>query len=1223
MPPIDRRAYLKYTGLASIGGLPQASRSGRAESATSNQHKGDSGPPGQSSAPVDLRTEYETDPNNLPIGAAPRFTWTVPSEDRGFRQTAFQVLVATSHSSLRREQQTSATPGQEDPPEQKLVWDSGKVGSARSINVSYGGDSLDPDTTYHWSVRIWHSHDEPGAWSDTATFTTAITAARPRLQEASHSGTSDPVSSGQAAPAPAASAPPGADWTDYTFEADFTIKNAAAGFVFRARDAENFYMWLLDQRPALGAGDDGDSSQLYLREHSWVDGNFVVLKTVPVGLAEPSVQHHMTIDVQGQQITTSIDGEQVDTTVDATHSRGTIGFREFTSEHALFDNVRVTDPAGKVLFSDEFAHSSVKHFTAGQITNEQLDLAGTGVVLRGAPGDGEEPGDGGDGSEPGPGNQWDGSWIGHPEPSEAAPMFRREVTLEKNVERARLHISGLGHYEAHINGERVGDAVLDPGRTDYEGTVLYATHDVTDHVSNGSNAIGVTLGRARYGTLTESVWNWDDAPWWSDPELLAQLNIEFADGTTTSVSTDTNWRVADGPLQSDALFEGEVYDARQEHPGWPTPGFDDTDWAHATAVEGPTGRLTPQRTPPVKVTESLTPVAVSEPRDGVYVFELDQIIAGWTELTVDGPEGTEVTLTMGEKLNGDGTVNNRNALVTPPMQVDRYTLSGVGQETWESRFSYKGFRYVQVEGYPGTPTTDDITAKVVHTAVDEGQTSEFTCSNDLFDRIHENTRWTVLANLHSVPEDTPTYEMNGWTADAHLSAETAIYNFDMARFHTKWLQDIRDGQDNVPEGTEAGNIPVINPSPDWGYTGWTPDPNWQSAFVLVPWYLHQYYGDERILAKHYEGLKKYLEYLGRHADGQVIRSGLGDWGAPAIGSGPAGPSTALPTDTGQPEAGPDLLSTAYYYRDAEILAQIAELLGLDKEASKFEKLSEEIKSAFNDEFLYPDDVYRTTASGGSTPAPNPQYRQTSNVYPLAFGLVPETRVDGVVENLVYDVMVTHDGHLNTGIHGTKRLLQVLTEHGHHDVAYRVATRRDYPSWGHWIDNDMTGILEFWPLNARSRQHYALGAIDEWFYQYVLGVREPVEPGFAHVEIVPGPVTELDWLDVADDPTQGSIEPLTSAEGTVDTVRGDVKVLWELTTGGIDLDVTIPGNTTATVRMPTRNTEMVVVTESGTLIWNAGKPVEPLPAGITEVRREDDMIVVEVGAGSYTFALEPA
>jgi alpha-L-rhamnosidase len=772
--------------------------------------------------------------------------------------------------------------------------------------------------------------------------------------------------------------------------------------------------------------------------------------------------------------------------------------------------------------------------------------------------------------------------------ADPAPAFRTEFDLEAPPARARLYAAVAGTCECKLNGERVGDAVLDTGQSDYEERVLYATQDVTEHLREGANAVGATLGRERYALTTENTWGWHDPPWRAEhPHLRLQIEVEYPDGRTETVATGSDWRVADSPTRFDSFYEGERYDARDALGAWTRPGYDhdssdsDADWDHARVVDGPDGDPTPQRVQPMRVVDRFEPEAVSEPVEGSYVFDFGVMTAGWAELAVaaDWPAGTEIELTYGEKRREDGTVNVEQDHIDARIQTDRYVCASgeQGPERWAPRFSYKGFRYVQVDGLPEgfDPETSLLTAEEIHTTVEETAESEWESSSELLNHIHRNCRRALLNNHHSIPTDTPVYEKNGWTGDAQLTAETALYNFEMVRFYRKWLADVADAQ------RPNGEVPPIVPTSDWGYTdsrfeGFEePIPAWDAAYVLVPWWTYQYCGDRRLLETHYEGMKSLVDFHGEYAGAgdsaadHILDIGLGDWVAPGHGE-----IRSLPPE------GQGITGTAYHYAMADTVAAVADVLGAGADRETYASLAADVKSAFNTEFLDAEaGIYATGEAD--------DYRQTSNVLPLAFGLVPDGQVDAVVENLVSDVTETHDGHLNTGILGTKYLLPVLTERGHVDTAYTVATQRDYPSWGNFLEDGATALYEHWTLDARTRDHHMFGSIDEWFYKHLAGVR-PTAPGFAAVTVEPYVPTDLDRV-----------------AATVDTVRGDVRVRWE-TSGpeALSLAVEIPPGTDAAVHVP----------------GASGDGDLRAPDG-ADAERTGDRWACSVGAGEWSFTVE--
>ena len=734
---------------------------------------------------------------------------------------------------------------------------------------------------------------------------------------------------------------------------------------------------------------------------------------------------------------------------------------------------------------------------------------------------------------------WKAEWIGHPPQSpeaehpEAAPLLRHTFTLKKTIKRARLYISGLGCYRLYLNGKRVADRELDPSHTDYEKRVLYTTYDVTDHLKEGANAAAVELGRGWYGMTTPSVWFWEKSPWHDDPKLLFQLEVEFVDGSSETIVSGENWRTMKGPRLADSLYAGETYDARRAHSGWEATDFDDSDWSRAALVKAPAGDLSSFFHEPIRIIETLHPVSLTRVAEGTYVFDLGVNITGWAALQVEGPRGTEVILTHGEKLNPDGSVNIEQRHIEADIQTDRYTLAGNGMEEWEAQFSYKGFQYVQITGFPGVPALDTIAARVVHT--DVASVGEFSSANSLLNQIHANTRRALLNNLHEKPTDTPVFEKNGWTGDAQLTAVTAINNFYLPSYYTKWMRDFLDAQQ------ESGELPAIVPTSGWsfeGADGWTavqgPTPAWDAAFFEIPWAMYRYYGDIRILEELFDGMVSYLGYLSSHADNHIVRVGLGDW--------------VPPNSPSRPREGPALTSTAYYYRFARTVSDIAQIIGRKQETVSFAELAGKIKAAFNEEFLDREaNIYRTDQPTA--------YRQTSNVVPLAFGLVPEDRRAAVVANLVEHIRA-NDSHLDTGIIGTRFLLPVLSENGYADLAYTIATKTTFPSWGHWIEDGATSLYEMWELTARSRNHHMFGSVCEWFYEYLVGV-QPLEPGYASIRIRPHIPEGLEY-----------------AQFRVETLSGSVFSRWELNGGSLVMEVEIPPATTGQIHVPTSDRHRV-------------------------------------------------
>jgi len=782
---------------------------------------------------------------------------------------------------------------------------------------------------------------------------------------------------------------------------------------------------------------------------------------------------------------------------------------------------------------------------------------------------------------------WKGAWIANRaelDPSETvphsfrdtsyvtqaapSPLLRKRFEAPKPVKRATAYVCGLGFYELSINGKRVGDSVLDPAFTRYDKRDLYVTYDVTNLVKQGANAIGVMLGNGWYNCHSRDSWDFDRAPWRNTPRLLFQMRIEYADGSSDLIASDDSWKTTTGPIVFDCIRNGETYDARLERRGWDTAGYSDADWTPALIVDGPGGKLVAQKAHPVKVIETIKAVKITEPKPGAFVFDFGCNIAGWGRLTVAAPIGTKVTIRYDERLHPDGTLNQHNAahIRTGSFQTDTYITKGVGAETWQPRFVYAGFRYAQVEGYPGRPTRASLQALVLHTSFEK--TGEFECSNDLLNAIQRNTLRSYVSNFLGYPTDCPHREKNGWTGDAQVATETGLYNFGAEPNYARWMYDFDDCQKRIGEDAVAswigspgssreqeGDLPGIVPSGTWGYgTG----PAWDSAYLLIPWHVYLYRGDADVLKAHYDGMKRYVDFLTSRSQDHIVDYGLGDWCPPEGGAG--GHKT--------PRA---LTSTAYYCVDASIVSKVAGMLGKTDDARKYAELADQIKSAFQTRFYNPETA---TYEGDE---------QCGMACAIYQGLVPEREKAKVMMALVADIE-RRDGHLWAGILGAKYVMHALTDNGRADVAYEIATKRDWPSWGYWIDQGATSLWEDW-RGGGSQNHIMFGDIGAWFYQALAGINpDPAKPGFKHIIIHPRPVVDLKWV-----------------RAWHKSPYGVIRSSWKRVGGRFALDIEIPANTTATVYVPAASREGVSV-----------------PPGARFRRMQDGCAVFEVGAGRFRF-----
>ncbi len=737
--------------------------------------------------------------------------------------------------------------------------------------------------------------------------------------------------------------------------------------------------------------------------------------------------------------------------------------------------------------------------------------------------------------------------VGLPVRADPAPFMRRAFTVDKPIASARAYVAAVGYGELHLNGGKVSDHVMDPGFTRFDRRVLYVTHDVTEGLRQGKNTLGVVLGNGHYNQHAQDVWHFQVAPWRNTPRMLMELRIRYTDGTSQTITSDDRWQVSTaGPIVLDGIRNGEVYDARLEKPDWARPGGDEKGWRQVVAVTSPGGKLSAPMMAPIRVTETLTAKKITEPRPGVFVLDFGQNIAGWARLAVEGPAGTQITMRFAERLTDEGLLEMKylhQFLAQGPFETDTYVLKGQGIETWEPRFTYHGFQYVEVTGFPGRPTAANITARVAHTAFET--IGRFASSNELFNRIWRATLWSYRGNYHSIPTDCPHREKNGWTADAHLAAEQAMFNFDNAAGYTKWVQDIRD------EMKETGELPGIVPTGGWGYQ-WGNGPAWDSALFLIPWYQYQYTGDRQILEASYGHFQRYLAYLDTRDYLQTNPSGwLGDW---------------VPAKDKTPQA---VTHAGYHHVDARIAAETARLLGRPDEAARYEAVAARVKKAFQAKFYDP-------ATGRVA-----DDQQTALAAALTQGLVDERDHPRVLARLVANIE-KKKGHLDTGVLGAKYLPWALTDGGRADLFYRIANQRDFPGWGEWFEKGATTLWEDWFGNS-SRNHVFFGDISAWFFRAVAGINpDPQAPGFERIIFKP----------------QIGIGGLEWAEAETRSVRGRIASSWRRRGQGMELTVVVPVNSSGKVYVPAAKPEFVTTDGARFLRSEGANQVYDVGSGTT-------------------------
>ncbi len=782
---------------------------------------------------------------------------------------------------------------------------------------------------------------------------------------------------------------------------------------------------------------------------------------------------------------------------------------------------------------------------------------------------------------------WTGGWIndGKATPTrdedfyleDPAPLFRRELKLEKTVRSARLYLSGLGYCEATINGQRIGDHVLDPGWTVYGQRVFYSSYDVSGQLREGANCLGVTLGNGWWNPLPLKLWgarNLRKELAVGRPRFIAQLNVEFTDGSKQSISSDVNWKVADGPLRSNSIFLGEIHDARLELPGWNTAGFNDSEWRAPKVATESIGRLVAQPQPPIRVRDTFPAVRVTEPKPGTFIYDLGQNFSGWAGFRFKAPAGTKMVMRYGELLNQDGSLNpltsvcgqikgkrkNKAGIAeniggpgSPEIawQADSYIARGDGEENYVPRFTFHGFRYVEVVGLDHALPLAAVTGMRLSSDVPDA--GGFSCSNPMFNQIQEICRRTFLANLFSVQSDCPHRERLGYGGDIVATSETLMLNFDMENFYAKTATDFGDSA--RPDGMLTDTAPFVGIQ----YCG----VGWAMAHPLLLAQEYRYYGNRRLAEEQYTKAKNWLLLAaGQYPDG-IVTQGLSDH------------------ESLTPTPAPPMV-TPLFYQSAKLLASLAQTLGHSEDVVQFEAIAEKTRLAYQQQFF---DATTGKAGHGT---------QGSQAFALYSDLIPAAGRGKAVDYLLANIRDERNGHLSTGIMGTKFMLDVLSREGHADVAYSIAAQKDFPSWGWMLANGATTLWEHWELNENtfSHSHPMFGSISQWFINWLGGIQAaPGAAGFDRVIIRPQPVGDLQWV-----------------KSSYPSVRGRIVSDWTRADGKLSMDVTIPANTTAMVFVPTRD---------GALVTESGKFAAEVE-GVKFLRLDNGAAVYEVGSGIYHF-----
>jgi alpha-L-rhamnosidase len=991
------------------------------------------------------------------------------------------------------------------------LWDSGKTASDRSIHVRYAGKDLSSEQECFWKVRIWDENGAASPWGEPAYWSMGLLAA--------------------------------SDW-----KAEWIGRD---GPERKSRIAGTSWIWFPEGKPAETAP---TGERYFRRAFELPEGQY---KSAVIYIA---ADNEFTAWVNGDMVGSG-SGSRTVTEYDL---RGCFRPGRNVLAVSIRNTGTVPSPAGFLAFLRiGFGHKepmivptdkrwvSSADAPAGWEKPEFKDLSWTASLELGPAGMapwGEVSGEGD--------RRLEARWL------------RREFPVNGKVRRAVAYMSGLGLSEMYLNGKRVGDHVLSPGLTEYSKRVYYVARDVTKLLKPGANAVGVVLGNGRFfaprGYIPDHTLDF------GFPKLFFQMRIEYADGSSALVAGDETWKLTtDGPIRANNEYDGEEYDARMEIDGWSEPGFDDSGWSYAGKVGAPAGALVAQMIDPIRVTAAIKPVAVTEPRPGVFIFDMGQNMVGWCRLRVSGPRGTEVRLRHAEALLPDGM------LYLDPMRTagvtDAYTLRGRDIEVYEPRFTYHGFRYVEVTGYPGRPGPDAIEGLVVNDDLEVA--GDFACSNPLIERILGNVAWGVRGNYRSIPTDCPQRdERQGWLGDRSAESRGETYLFQNAALYAKWIQDMADAQ------RETGSVPDVCP-PYWPI--FNDDVSWPSSTVIIPGNLLDQFGDTGIIERHYPSAKRWMDHMaGYLKDGIIPRDTFGDWCVP--------PEDLRLINSADPNRNTkkELLATAYFHHDARLMARYARILGKDEDARGFEALAGTLAAAFNREFWNEENGWYDNGS------------QTSCVLPLAFGMVPEGRRERVFGRLIDKITNESLGHIGTGLVGGQWLMRTLTDNGRADVAYGIAAQKTYPGWGYMIEKGATTIWELWngdladPTMNSGNHVMLVGDFVIWLYERLAGIRpDPEQPGFKHIVMRPEPAGDLTFVRAT------HLSPF-----------GPIASGWKKEAGAFRWSLTIPLNAYATVYVPAEKAE--AVTESG-------RPAAQAP-GVKFVRFNKGRAVFAVGSGTYLF-----
>ena len=1055
----------------------------------------------------------------------PLFSWQLRDVRDGARQTAYQVQVATTAALLAA--------GKAD------LWDSGKVTSDRSVGVAYGGPELVAETRYYWRVHVWDRDGKPYPVSETSWWETGLISA----------------SNWQG------------KWIGYETQEERAIRESGAAWITNSpiEDIKASSPTSHDFRLKFNLTKPVTRAVLYVTGKdtagAWVNGK-QVLETSPMPPWKQFPWQTYTTIVVTPELHSGENLLAIEVLLYAANPSGLAAASHDGTPMSACLYLEMADGSVTVLKSGTDWKATMNAADGWQLPATSATNWPSAVPY--------QP----------PASSMTDTTPGSPWPTGPVKLLRHEFTVKSPITSARLYVTALGAYEMHINGHRVGDQVLAPGWMDFREHVAYQAYDVTQYLKAGKNAIGAYLAPGWY--TTPLMWyrqgfNYGDTP----PALKAQLRIAHADGSVEWVATDASWKADASPILKAEIYDGESYDARREQPGWDGPSFADKNWKPAQAIAPKEPAIVSQFFPPVRVEKVLSAKAVTTPNPGTYIYDFGQNLAGVASLRVQGPTGTDVRLRFAEVLNPDGSIYTDN--LRTAKATDHFIIAGTGFRTYQPKFTFHGFRYVEVTGLPANPGLDAIKAVVFHT--DAPFTAELKTGSPMINQLWQNILWGQRSNFVSVPTDCPQRdERLGWAADAQVFWRTASYNMDLTQFSKKFAADLRGTQ----IGTENYGIfaPGTNkPNPGYGA-------GWSDAGVIVPWTGWIQSGDTSIIEENWDAMQKYLASI--EADNPnylwAKNSGIpfGDW------LSPEGPTLET------------LIATAYWAYDVTLMKQMAHALGKTEEETKYAELYRNIQQAFAKEFIHADGFIAGADNGpspfGQINNPNAKASggdtQTSYVLALEMGLVPDSLRQAAADKLVAKIK-ENDWKLSTGFLGTPYLLAVLVDTGHSDVAYRLLLNTEYPSWGYLVGHGATTMWERWngdqmrgDPSMNSYNHYAYGAVADWIYRYAAGIdATPADAGFHTIYLHPNLDSRLGSLDFS-----------------YESLYGPIKSSWSTRGPGSTWNVTIPPNTTGNLPFSAIEGKGFIL---GGVILDRNKRIKTASA-------EDGSKFYELPAGTYLF-----